>query len=77
MSRNQSMRVEFSDRPFFLSHMKSPRGVGSWAFEFEDSVEPWFAPSLLSFAQAKAAAVAEARRRAGAGGVRTVVKVLP
>lgn len=71
------MKVEFTTRPFLLSHMKEPKGRGSWAFEFEDSPEPWFAPNGLTLTEAKKAALAEAHRRAGPGGVRTTVKVLP
>ena len=75
-----AMKVEFSTRPFLLSHGREPSRTtkGSWAFEFEDSPEPWFAPGCLTLGEAKKAALAEAQRRAGpGGGVYTTVKVLP
>lgn len=71
------MKTEFDTGLYFFSHQKQPRGRGSWAFEFEDSREPWFAPSSLTITEAKKAAVAEAKRRAGPTGVATTVKVLP
>lgn len=73
------MKIEFSTRPYLLSHGREPSRVvvGSWAFEFEDSRDPWFAPGSLTLAKAKAAAREEARRRAGPGGIATVIKVLP
>jgi hypothetical protein len=69
------MQVEFNTRPFFRSHMREPRGFGSWAFEFEDSPDAWFAPTS-TYADAKKAAKAEAHRRAPDGKY-TVVQVLP
>jgi hypothetical protein len=73
------MKVEFSTRPFVLSHGREPSRTarGSWAFEFEDSPAAWFAPGSLLIGEAKKAAKAEAVRRAGPGGVHTTVKVLP
>lgn len=72
------MKVEFTTRPFVLSHGREPSrtALGSWAFQFEDSPEAWFAPSMLTLTEAKKAARAEAIRRAGQGGVSTVVQVL-
>ena len=73
------MKVEFTTRPFLLSHGREPSRttMGSWAFEFEDRPEAWFAPGCLTLGEAKKAAKAEAQRRAGPGGVRITVKVLP
>ncbi len=48
-----------------FAHGKSPRGQGSWGFFFDgdrDAIAAWFAP-YGSYSQAKAAAVAEAKRR--------------
>lgn len=71
------MRVEFNSRPFVASHSRQPRGFGCWVFQFEDSAEPWFAPHSMSFAEAKKAAVEEARRRARPGAAVAHVKVMP
>lgn len=61
------MSVRFNDRPFRASHGRSPSGRGTWAFGFgEDPADvalAWFAPSGLTYTQAKAAAKAEAARR--------------
>lgn len=71
------MQVEFDTRPFVRSHGKEPSRTvyGSWAFEFEDSKEAWFAPSG-TFPAAKKAAKEEVNRRAP-DGIHTIVKVLP
>jgi len=73
------MKIEFTTRPYVLSHGREPSrtALGSWAFAFEDSPEPWFAPSCLTIAAARKAAKAEASRRAGPTGIATVVAVLP
>lgn len=73
------MQVEFTTLPFVRSHGREPSRttMGSWAFQFEDSAEPWFAPSMLTIAEAKKAAKAEVQRRAGPTGIRTVVQILP
>lgn len=75
----RKMVIEFSTRPFVLSHGREPSRTarGGWAFEFEDSTDAWFAPGCLSLAEAKKAARVEANRRAGSGGIATTVKVLP
>jgi hypothetical protein len=74
-----AMKIEFSTRPFVLSHGREPSRttMGSWAFEFEDSKEPWWAPSCSLLGEAKKAAKAEVIRRAGPDGIATVVKILP
>lgn len=36
-------RFIFDTSPYRSSHMKEPRGRGSWAFQLRDG-EPWFAP---------------------------------
>lgn len=70
------MRIEFNTTQYEFSHGKQPRGRGSWAFEFEDSPDAWFAPGSLTIGEAKKAARAEAVRRAGPTGIATVIKVL-
>lgn len=57
-----AQKVEFELREFLCSHMREPRGRGSWAFRFPGSEEAWFTPSM-TFSEAKKAAKAEALRR--------------
>jgi hypothetical protein len=76
------MRIEFCTQPFVRSHGREPCFTvrGSWAFEFEDSKEAWFASTFLTLGEAKKEAKAEIKRRAGpdvAPSVTTVVKILP
>jgi len=71
------MQVEFRTGLYFISHQRRPSGRGCWAFQFEDSPEPWFAPTALTISEAKKAATQEANRRAGPGGIHTIVEVLP
>ena len=61
--------VEVDTHEFRFSHGKAPRGFGQWAFFFDNSNEPVFAPHS-SFADARRWAVAEAK----AGG-HSVVRV--
>lgn len=74
----RGLKVDFTTRPFVLSHGREPSRTvfGSWAFEFEDSTDPWFAPSS-TLPLAMHAARAEAQRRAGPTGISTLVKILP
>ena len=52
--------VVFDTRPYYTSHLKEPRGTGSWAFAFGSrDAEPWFAP-LNTYPNAKRAARAQA-----------------
>lgn len=46
----------FDTGPYRRSHMKEPRGRGSWAFQLRDG-EPWFAP-VGTYREAKLAAKA-------------------
>ena len=55
------MRVEFNTRDYTWAHGKSPRGTGSWAFRMNG--ETVFAPMMQTYAQAKAWAAGEAKRR--------------
>lgn len=59
-------RIRFDDAEYRRSHMHPPRGRGSWAFRFDQDEAPWFAPSNLTFTEAKQDAAAEARRRGAA-----------
>ena len=56
-----------STTQFELAHGKKPRGRGSWAFAFDVAVNGEFAEDLFwsqgTFAEARRAAVVEARRR--------------
>ncbi len=62
--------VTTNTRPYYTSHMKEPRGYGSWAFTLGDSKDMvWFKGT---YAQARKQAVAAAKA-AGA----TTVHVLP
>lgn len=48
---------------FVRSHMRAPRGFGSWAFAFDaETAEPWFTHAM-TFTEARRAATVEARRR--------------
>jgi len=44
------VKVYFNTRPFVTSHMRQPRGRGSWAFAFEGQTV--FSPSM-TYADAK------------------------
>ncbi len=49
-----------------FAHGKSPRGFGSWGFFFDDARDAsqvWFAEPAMTYAQAKRAAIVEAKRR--------------
>lgn len=63
--------VHFDTSEYELSHGKTPRGYGSWAFEFSVDRCVWWAPTG-TFTAAKKAARAEAKRRSVED-----VKVLP
>ena len=61
-----SERFYVDDFDYRASHGKAPKGRGSWAFAFEHprkNSEPWFAPSNLTYADAKKAAAKEAKKR--------------
>lgn len=58
------MRVYFDTTPYRASHLREPRGRGSWAFEFEgyrDRDILW-SPSM-TYTEAKKWAVEEVKRR--------------
>ena len=67
--------VEFDTRPYVTAYLHEPRGRGSWFFDFPGDKEPWFAKlekhdshgtyvaNSLTYAEAKRAAKAEAKRR--------------
>lgn len=47
--------IAFNTRPYVRSHMREPRGTGSWAFELaERRGDVVWAPSSLTLAKAKA-----------------------
>lgn len=67
------MAIDFNTRDYELSHGKSPRGRGSWAFFFDRSMQvgtAFWTPGSTTYAEAKKLARAEAKRRFGdnAGG---------
>jgi hypothetical protein len=68
--------ISFDSAPFVRSHMKQPKGRGSWAFSIEGG-EPLFAP-VMTLNEAKLWVTEQVRRLAPAGfkGV-VVVQVLP
>lgn len=71
--KTAAVRVDAGE--YLVSRGFSPRGRGSWAFAFDDqSVDDleglWWAPGSVPYAEARRAAIAEARRRGA-----TLVKV--
>jgi hypothetical protein len=55
--------THFDDRMYRLSHMRAPRGQGSWAFQFSvGGHDAKFAPGSLTLADAKKWARTEAAR---------------
>lgn len=58
--------VTVSTRSYEASHGRQPRGTGSWAFFFDgerDVAQAWWSSGSAPYREARAAAVAEARRR--------------
>ena len=68
-NKRQKLVVRFDNRDFERSHMRQPRGRGSWAFGFgcvpDDVRDAWFTPGCTTFTQAKKLARQEAERRFG------------
>lgn len=63
MSTTTTAPVRFETSTFTRSHMRAPRGFGSWAFAFgTEGGEPWFTHAM-TFTEARRAATVEARRR--------------
>jgi hypothetical protein len=56
------MAIHFNTGPYVFSHGCAPRGYGMWGFFFHGDAQPWFTHG--TYAAAKKAAVAEAKRRA-------------
>jgi hypothetical protein len=51
----KTIAVSFSDRSYQLSHMRAPRGRGSWAFLISGSELPMiWSPSSMTYTEAKA-----------------------
>jgi hypothetical protein len=64
----RALAVHFTDRPYFLSHLKSPRGRGSWAFQVCDSTLPMlWSPGASTYAEAKTWATSKVREMRAAG----------
>jgi hypothetical protein len=62
-SLDEALRVNVA--PYAHSHGKPPRGRGYWAFAFDgknDIDDVWFAPGNLTYAEAKKAALAQAKK---------------
>ena len=55
------MTVRFNTHLYVSTHGRTPRGYGMWGFYFGREKAPWFTHG--SFAHAKEAARAEAKRR--------------
>jgi len=68
----QHIGFEFSTREFELSHGRSPKGRGSWAFEY-DGQEPVFTPGGMTYLEAKAWVKTRIRSEAPADFVGVVV----
>lgn len=49
--------ITVSTRPYYRSHMKEPKGRGSWAFDIAGKIE-WFNGT---YTEARKAAVAKAK----------------
>jgi hypothetical protein len=60
--------VSFTDRHYYLSHLRAPRGRGAWAFLIsgEDLPMLW-SPGSLTYTAAKVWAKAEVQRLQAAG----------
>jgi hypothetical protein len=73
----RTLAVTFTDRAYQLSHMRAPRGRGSWAFEVKHAgVELPLVWANGTYAEAKSTAKAQARAMQAAGlippGIRSV-----
>jgi hypothetical protein len=57
------MKTQFSTTKYQFSHMKLPRGRGSWAFFFSkaEGAEPFFAPPFMTYTEAKKVAAVKAK----------------
>lgn len=57
----RSRHVLIETGPYYSSHLKQPRGRGSWAFALGSRhAEPWFAPGSMTYAEARKLAKARA-----------------
>ena len=56
--------ISFSDREYYISHMKAPRGTGVWLFQIgsDEDMNKWFS-AYGTLAQAKKLAAVEAKKR--------------
>ena len=65
---HKNLNVCFTDRPYRLSHMRSPRGRGSWAFAVWASDLPLiWAPGSMLYGEAKAWARTRVREMQASG----------
>jgi len=49
-----SLNLYFSDRPYVSSHLKSPKGFGTWAFsEDQQGRDMIFTPTAMTLTNAK------------------------
>lgn len=71
-----STHFEFDSGPYRASHMKEPRGFGSWAFQVHGNREILFSPAM-TLRDAKRWVKAEILKVAPAGIDYVEVKVLP
>jgi len=77
-NEDTTMKIEFSTRQFVRSHMREPRGRGSWAFDMGIG-EIAFSPSM-TYAEAKRWAKEELQRRLGERAAAipvAIIEVLP
>ena len=58
MTQTQAQALRFTTRPYYLSHMKEPRGCGCWAFRLltAEDREPMFFYGTLAAAKKLAVA---------------------
>lgn len=69
MEYKEIQGVLVSTRDYYHSHMKEPKGRGSWAFSIGEVVKDdidynklWWSPSC-TYAEARKLAIAEAKKR--------------
>ena len=67
---HRPVRLDFDTSPYFRSHLREPRGRGSWAFGFTPNPpieQVVFAPGSMTLSEAKAWMRQEAARLQAAG----------
>lgn len=57
------MKFIVTTKQYEFAHNKRPRGTGAWAFYFDSHEDIWFAPGMLTYAEALKKAKEEAAKR--------------